>query len=501
MQVGFYGKLPSHGDFLRRRVSDAFVDAWDAWLRECNASSRTSLAARWLDVYLTSPAWRFACAAGACGPAPIVGIVAPSVDKVGRYFTLTVVAELPADVNLVTAVSSSERFLDTAERLVIETLATERVDFERFDRGVLALDQELGYAAAPPPLVLGSEATAILTDSPRAWHVPLGASSDLSVAFEQLLSLHLEAKFRPLTLFWTDGSAVVEPSCLVLKGLPDPSTYAALLEGSWPAHRWHTVPTHVAEVVDEPTLARTTELTAGPLFFRSAASTDVGRARTNNEDSYVDRAPVGLWAVADGMGGHSHGEVASRMVCDALMDFALDGTFEEAIDGAAQRVCDVNDHLIRSSLHADPSERSGSTVVILLIRGARSAVLWAGDSRVYRCRGGVLEQLTRDHSLAELEGSAPNESSVITRAVGVEPELELDVHRDGVLPEDRFLLCSDGLTRVVAADVITNWMKHPDIEEAVKGLIQATLDAGAPDNVTVVIAEAVGAQIATGAEA
>jgi serine/threonine protein phosphatase PrpC len=164
-------------------------------------------------------------------------------------------------------------------------------------------------------------------------------------------------------------------------------------------------------------------------------------------------------------------------------------------------VCDVNDHLIRSSLHADPSERSGSTVVILLIRGARSAVLWAGDSRVYRCRGGVLEQLTRDHSLAELEGSAPNESSVITRAVGVEPELELDVHRDGVRPADRFLHCSDGLTRVVAADVITNWMKHPDIEEAVKGLIQATLDAGAPDNVTVVIAEAVGAQIATGAEA
>ena len=78
--------------------------------------------------------------------------------------------------------------------------------------------------------------------------------------------------------------------------------------------------------------------------------------------------------------------------------------------------------------------------------------------------------------------------------------LELDVHRDGVLPEDRFLLCSDGLTRVVPADVITSWMKHPNIEEAVEGLIHATLEAGAPDNVTVVIAEAVGAQIATGAE-
>jgi type VI secretion system protein ImpM len=494
MQIGFYGKLPSHGDFLRRRVSDAFVDAWDAWLRECIAASRTALGARWLDVYLTSPAWRFACASGACGHAPVIGVLAPSVDQVGRYFPLTLVAELPADVNLVTAASASERFLESAERLVIETLATERVDFERFDLGVLALQDELAYAAAPPPLMLGGESTAILTDSPRAWHVPLGASSDISLAFEQLLSLHLESKFRPLVLFWTDGSAAVEPSCLMLKGLPDPSNYAALLEGAWQSHRWHTVPTHVSDVIDEPTLATTTEVHPGRLFFRSAALTDVGRARTNNEDSFVERDSAGLWAVADGMGGHSHGEVASRMVCDALTDFSLDGTFEEVVDAAAKRVRDVNDHLIRSSLHADPTERSGSTVVILLLRGAKSAVLWAGDSRVYRFRGGVLEQLTRDHSLAELEGTAPNESSVITRAVGVEPDLELDVHRDGVLPEDRFLLCSDGLTRVLPLDAISAWMQTPDIEKAVQGLIQATLDAGAPDNVTVVIAEAVGAE-------
>jgi type VI secretion system protein ImpM len=493
MQVGFYGKLPSHGDFLRRRVSDAFVDGWDAWLRECIASSRTTLGARWLDVYLTSPAWRFACAAGACGPAPIVGVVAPSVDQVGRYFPLTLVADLPADVNLMPAASASERFLDAAERLVIETLATERVDFERFDRGVLSLEQELAALAMPPPLVLGGEATAILTDSPRSWHVPLGASSDIALAFEQMLSLHLEAKFRPLVLFWTDGSAVVEPSCLVLKGLPDPASYAALLEGKWQAHRWHSVPTQVADLVDEPTPATVTEVNHVNLFFRSASSTDVGRARSNNEDSFVDRAAVGVWVVADGMGGHSHGEVASRMVCDALTDFSPDGTFEEAVDAAAFRVREVNEHLIRSSLNADPSERSGSTVVILLMRGAKSAVLWAGDSRVYRWRGGVLEQLTRDHSPAELEGTAPNESSVITRAVGVEPDLVLDVHRDNVLPDDRFLLCSDGLTRVLSAEAIEGWMKTPEIEKAVEGLIQSTLDAGAPDNVTVVIAEAVGA--------
>src|SRR5919107_544258 len=163
MQLGFYGKLPSHGDFLRRRVSDAFVDAWDAWLRECLTASRTSLGARWLDVYLTSPAWRFVCAAGACGPAPVVGLLAPSVDQVGRYFPLTLVAELPEDVSLVTAAAASSGFFDSAERLVIETLAADPVDFDRFDRGVIALEEELQAANMSPTIVLDAAAVSILT--------------------------------------------------------------------------------------------------------------------------------------------------------------------------------------------------------------------------------------------------------------------------------------------------------------------------------------------------
>src|SRR5918999_6416818 len=105
MEVGLYGKLPSHGDFLRRRVSDAFVGVWDAWLQECIAASRSALGERWLDVYLTSPAWRFACAAGVCGAAPVVGLMVPSVDRVGRYFPLTLVAELPAGTSILSAAS------------------------------------------------------------------------------------------------------------------------------------------------------------------------------------------------------------------------------------------------------------------------------------------------------------------------------------------------------------------------------------------------------------
>ncbi len=98
IDVGFYGKLPTHGDFLRRRVSDAFVSSWDAWLQAGMTASRGALGDRWLDVYLTSPAWRFVCAAGACGPAPVAGVLVPSIDRVGRYFPLTVVARLAPDL-------------------------------------------------------------------------------------------------------------------------------------------------------------------------------------------------------------------------------------------------------------------------------------------------------------------------------------------------------------------------------------------------------------------
>src|SRR6266850_6447652 len=153
VEVGLFGKLPSHGDFLRRRASDAFVDAWDSWLRECLAASREALGERWLDVYLTSPAWRFVCAAGTCGPAPVIGLMVPSVDRVGRYFPLTLVAELPSDVNPIAVVGASAMFFDRAERLIIDTLATENIDFDHFDEQVLDLGELLESITMPPRVV------------------------------------------------------------------------------------------------------------------------------------------------------------------------------------------------------------------------------------------------------------------------------------------------------------------------------------------------------------
>ncbi|MPZ18963.1 MAG: type VI secretion system-associated protein TagF [Luteitalea sp.] len=490
MEVGLYGKLPSHGDFLRRRTSDAFVSVWDAWLQESMAASRSALGERWLDVYLTSPAWRFMGAPGTCGSAPVIGLMVPSVDRVGRYFPLTVVTELPASAGLIAAVTGTAPFFDRAERLVIDTLAAEQVDFESFDERVIRLADDLVSVSLPARVALHPGAAAMLNDDGQTsgWHFPIGSLEELTPCFEQLLSHRLSTLYEPLMVWWTAGSSIVEPSCLIVRGLPHPETFAALLEGAWARHHWQSIPAHIEtdRILPDALVEGET-----PLRVRSAAASDVGRARANNEDAFVERPEIGLWVVADGLGGHSDGEMASRMVCDALADLVPHPAFEDLIDAAYARVQEVNAHLVRRAGDAAHADRSGSTVAVLLVRGTRCVVLWAGDSRVYRWRTGRLEQVTRDHSPGASDPLAGQERShTVTRAVGIHPQLELDVYRGDVQLGDRFLLCSDGLTRAIPDARLGEWLEREDIGAAVEGLIRTTLDAGAPDNVTVLIAEA-----------
>lgn len=228
-------------------------------------------------------------------------------------------------------------------------------------------------------------------------------------------------------------------------------------------------------------------------IYVSAGISDVGRLRPSNQDAFAELNEVGVWAVADGMGGYRDGDVASRMVCEALQGLSAAGSLDEAIDVLRQRMSDVNRRLYEASVRRINPIVSGSTVAMLLVRRTACAVLWAGDSRVYRWRQNRLVQLTTDHTWAaelNLQHAEEEADHAITRAVGGESTLVLDVRRDRVQLGDRYLLCSDGLTRELTDTQIAAAMAAPDVQSCAKKLIDATLRAGARDNVTVVVVEA-----------
>lgn len=236
------------------------------------------------------------------------------------------------------------------------------------------------------------------------------------------------------------------------------------------------------------------------LVFESTARTDTGCVRELNEDAYVDRPLIGLWAVADGMGGHAAGEVASRLIAESLHEVDSLSSGFAFLDDVRESLMRVNRALVTYSAQASPGSVIGSTVVIILAYEAHYACLWAGDSRAYLLRDGEFKRLSRDHSMVqELVDSGnltPDEarghrrSNVITRAIGVEPDLLIDM-TEGVIEEgDLFLLCSDGLTGMLEDAEIAEFMRKAPLDDAADAMLAETLRRGAKDNVTFVLVRA-----------
>jgi len=237
---------------------------------------------------------------------------------------------------------------------------------------------------------------------------------------------------------------------------------------------------------------------AAPWRWQSHGLTDVGRRRKINEDAFLDRSEIGLWMVADGMGGHHAGDFASSSLVEALS--LVEGSPKLEIQAKQIKQCieEVNGRLHRLASESVAGQIIGSTVVALVAKGLYCEVIWAGDSRLYRYRGNQLEQISADHSLMDelvrsgmmtaAEASAEGSGNIITRAVGAEAKLELDSIRFQAAPGDLFLLCSDGLSKELSdADIISH-LKYGNLEITAQSLIGAALAHGGRDNVTVLLA-------------
>lgn len=228
------------------------------------------------------------------------------------------------------------------------------------------------------------------------------------------------------------------------------------------------------------------------------ALTDVGAVRKHNEDAYLCRPDLGLWAVADGAGGHQSGELASGMIVAALDRLEAGLTAAELLP----RIREVIEATHVALLHEAALRGSGaviaSTLVVLMLREGHFACLWAGDSRAYLLRAGELTRITRDHSLVQAlvdegrlsEAAAERhpQANVITRAVGADNgDFELEKAIGDVLPGDRFLLCSDGLSKILPESEVAALLGAPEGVAPSELLVAAVLARQGNDNVTALV--------------
>jgi len=237
-------------------------------------------------------------------------------------------------------------------------------------------------------------------------------------------------------------------------------------------------------------------------LWDSVALSHVGMVRKLNEDACLDRTDIGLWIVADGMGGHSSGDLASQMIVDTFREVPMPDRLAESVGLLEDGLLEINRILREEALRRGGNTTIGSTVVILLAYAQQGILLWAGDSRAYCFRNGLLTRITQDHTQVEelieqgllLREDAENHpaANVVTRAVGAMDELYIDLDHHEIELGDTYLLCSDGLNKEMHEDEIAAFLSGGEnARETGRKLIDETLRRGSRDNVTLIIARAV----------
>jgi serine/threonine protein phosphatase Stp1 len=230
-----------------------------------------------------------------------------------------------------------------------------------------------------------------------------------------------------------------------------------------------------------------------PVLWHSAGRTQRGKRRARNEDAFLDCPQSGCWAVADGMGGHRAGDVASQSVIASLAELPVQGTLDQRVEALRRCLQQLDRRLGLEGLHGT----IGSTVVALLLEGHRAVCVWAGDSRCYLWRARCLYQLSRDHSLLERlmaeqplsreQAQAHPDARALTRAVGGQAPLSLEVLELDTRPGDVFLLCSDGLYQALSHRELGGALSEGTAQQRVERLFALALRGPAPDDLTAVV--------------
>lgn len=233
--------------------------------------------------------------------------------------------------------------------------------------------------------------------------------------------------------------------------------------------------------------------------FSSYGRSHPGHARAVNQDAYLALPQFGVFAVADGVGGHQRGDTASKAVVDAIAALLRSELPEDLAEAVRTQILGVNLRLLELARELGPDTIIGSTVAALVAEERHCVCLWAGDSRIYGMRHGRLKRLTRDHSQVEQlvdqgyltaeEALRHPHANVIYRAVGMSEDLEIDAVVYDVYVNDKFLLCTDGLTKEVKDEEISDVLTTGTCRENCRDLVELALSRGCRDNIAVVVVD------------
>ena len=428
---------------MQRRAPQGFVDVWDAWLAECLHVSRQQLGERWLDLYLTSPVWRFVLAEGICGEGAYAGVMLPSVDRVGRYFPLTIVAPLEAGSCILEAACDTGRaWFDAAEQLALRALDASDLDLQAFDAEVDGLPG-LGASGAL------ADSNQLMDLVAQSGFPGRGSPSHISMlgetpqrAVNAFASIELQKAFRPCALWWTQGSEAVQPGWLVTSGLPSPSGYVAMLSGQWLAAGWNSV--EFAGQAPVPTTTVSEEIAPDvprPVDLQIVAAHSPPRhgVRDPVAARYIMRPEIGLWGIVLAADGGDPGARAD-LISDIAHDLAPQATLITGIESARRAL--------------QKTLTPGTAVILFLAERTECAVMWSGGVRAVRRRGGnttvIADAAAADPAPGQAEtdgaGSGADDDGGLLALLStpVTPEATFSVRYERLEANDLWVLGSAG---------------------------------------------------------
>ncbi|MGL4237604.1 type VI secretion system-associated protein TagF [Tabrizicola sp.] len=421
VRSGYFGKVPTQGDFVSNGLQRNLADALDRWLRQAMQQSQRRMGRDWLDAFLVAPIWRMALTSGTLGPDPVVGLMMPSVDRIGRYFPLVIAAQLTGlspDVHDMIALTE---WYDAAEKLALSTLDPGFL-FANFDQAVTSLGMRI---------------------LPEFW------------------SRH--SKGKPLSVWWCGSSP---DEVVQFNGMPDPHDFERLFLLT-------TTVEAVSPAAQQPPVSQTNRTLLS--VDCAAASLKGLRSPALMEATAIAENQQAM-SVISGVGKLVGTRVAVQIVADTLSTIENPFSMNDLVAEAKGKLGTAN-ALLRAR-NQPPGEVSAASTVTLLVQAQRYSVLWAGNARAYLLRDGVMTLLTRDHVEARLP-------TVLIRAVGGPGPLLLDTVAGEAREDDRFLLCSAGLAVALTEQEIASTLANAaSAQQVVTRLTQDALIAGGAADVT-----------------